>query len=226
MICDNVFTDPVIAKCGHTFCRRCVMNMPPGEKCPLHQTALSRNVIPNLSVVEQIAELHIYCKHGLKAVPDRVGTFTRDPDGCTHTMKLGERVEHEEQCLFEPTVYAFMSRASSSPGRPGHRVVAWPGHSPHPLLTPHAHAHRDATLLPFSCSLLPSSSSSPLPPTIFPFCRRRCTNSDECGAILRRDLEQHLAECPRTKCPQSFRGCTVSLRRLCHASSGKEGEGW
>jgi len=83
------------------------------EKCPLHQSTLSKNVIPNLSVVEQIAELHIYCRHGLRPVAadgaagggGSARTFyERDPSGCSHTMKIGVREEHEEQCMFEPTV--------------------------------------------------------------------------------------------------------------------------
>ena len=50
MKCGHVFTDPVIANCGHTFCRACVMTAPPGEVCPAHSSPLGKQVIPNLNV--------------------------------------------------------------------------------------------------------------------------------------------------------------------------------
>eukprot|EP00051_Salpingoeca_urceolata_P027745 m.483093 g.483093 ORF g.483093 m.483093 type:complete len:741 (-) comp22779_c0_seq1:113-2335(-) len=104
MICEQVFSDPVIAKCGHTFCRMCVMNTPPGGVCPMHQQSLSKNnVISNLTVVEQINELDVYCKYGLKqATEGEPGGYERDPDGCTHVVRLGDRRHHESTCPYAP----------------------------------------------------------------------------------------------------------------------------
>lgn len=103
MVCERVFTDPVIAKCGHTFCRRCVLNMPPGEACPVHKTPLSKNnIIPNLAVCDQISELMIRCKYGCRQVPGVVGQFETDPAGCGKAVKLCDRRAHESVCEFAP----------------------------------------------------------------------------------------------------------------------------
>eukprot|EP00047_Mylnosiga_fluctuans_P004167 m.233044 g.233044 ORF g.233044 m.233044 type:complete len:697 (+) comp12450_c0_seq1:87-2177(+) len=105
MVCERVFTDPVIAKCGHTFCRLCVLNMPAGDVCPVHKIQLSKsNIISNLAVSEQINELMIRCKYGCRPVVDAasVGCFEIDPNGCQKSIKLSERKQHEAACEFAP----------------------------------------------------------------------------------------------------------------------------
>ncbi|KAK2142968.1 hypothetical protein LSH36_891g01006 [Paralvinella palmiformis] len=81
-LCNKVFRDPVIVSCGHTFCRRCV-TMREKEICPVDKVALTI-VVSNLAVAEQINELFVHCRYGLRL--------------CEETG------EHEENCKYSPTV--------------------------------------------------------------------------------------------------------------------------
>ncbi|KAJ3601190.1 hypothetical protein NHX12_032163 [Muraenolepis orangiensis] len=112
-LCCNVFKDPVITTCGHTFCRRCALN---SDKCPV-DTAKLTVVVNNIAVAEQIGELLIHCKYGWKP-----GAYEVDPLGCPFTIKLTSRMEHEVSCDYRPV------RCPNNPSCP-------------PLLTKHLEAH-------------------------------------------------------------------------------------
>ncbi|XP_074660670.1 E3 ubiquitin-protein ligase TRAF7-like [Tubulanus polymorphus] len=99
-LCNQVFTDPVITSCGHTFCRRCVDSRPDGS-CPVDHNKL-QVVVTNLAVSEQIGELLIRCKYGCATKTDETG-FEVDPGGCPKAIKLASRREHEEVCGYAPT---------------------------------------------------------------------------------------------------------------------------
>uniref|UniRef100_A0A7N5ZV67 E3 ubiquitin-protein ligase TRAF7 n=1 Tax=Anabas testudineus TaxID=64144 RepID=A0A7N5ZV67_ANATE len=85
-LCCNVFKDPVITTCGHTFCRRCALT---SDKCPVDAAKLTV-VVNNIAVAEQIGELFIHCAYEV------------DPLGCPFTIKLSTRKEHEASCDYRP----------------------------------------------------------------------------------------------------------------------------
>lgn len=98
-LCCNVFKDPVITTCGHTFCRRCALK---SEKCPVDNAKLTV-VVNNIAVAEQIGELFIHCRHGCHAAgTGKPGVFEVDPRGCPFTVKLSARKDHESSCDYRP----------------------------------------------------------------------------------------------------------------------------
>ena len=131
MLCKKTFQDPVSAKCGHTFCQTCLVNLPRGTHCPdkahekkgiMVQISLHRHqsLIPNLTVQASLDELEIHCQHGTRvkaghgrSVSDHDAGASGadadpdehevDPEGCPAVIKLGERHEHEATCDYAPT---------------------------------------------------------------------------------------------------------------------------
>lgn len=91
------FASAVIAKCGHTFCRDCIMQT---SRCPIDQTPVrADDLIPNLAVSGQINDLLIHCKYGIKLVN---GEWVPDTEGCPQKIKYGQRGDHEDKCDFAP----------------------------------------------------------------------------------------------------------------------------
>uniref|UniRef100_A0A8C3A0J3 E3 ubiquitin-protein ligase TRAF7 n=1 Tax=Cyclopterus lumpus TaxID=8103 RepID=A0A8C3A0J3_CYCLU len=119
-LCCNVFKDPVITTCGHTFCRRCALT---SDKCPVDAAKLTV-VVNNIAVAEQIGELFIHCKYGCRAtaMAGKPGAYEVDPLGCPFTIKLSTRKEHEASCDYRPV------RCPNNPSCP-------------PLLTMNLEAH-------------------------------------------------------------------------------------
>jgi hypothetical protein len=76
-LCNQIYHDPHITSCGHTFCRRCASG--DTEVCPLDSTKLSL-LVRNLAVAEEVGELLIHCQYGCRA-GEHQGTFEVDPNG-------------------------------------------------------------------------------------------------------------------------------------------------
>ncbi len=94
------FNLPVIAKCGHTFCRACITQQGKPLQCPLDRIALrTEDLIPNLAVSQQINDLLVYCKYGTK---DDGGDVIVDPEGCPVKLRYSNKVEHEATCDYAP----------------------------------------------------------------------------------------------------------------------------
>ncbi|ELU10500.1 hypothetical protein CAPTEDRAFT_116521 [Capitella teleta] len=119
LLCNKVFTEPVIVSCGHSFCRRCVLDRI-NEPCPVDRMNLSV-VVANIAVAEQIGELFIHCMHGLRLGNDD-STHEVDPDGCPVTIRMSQRHEHESKCE-----YAFVS-CPNNPACPSIRKKDLPNH--------------------------------------------------------------------------------------------------
>lgn len=104
LMCQSIFQDPVIAKCGHTFCRKCVMDLPQGGTCPSSShrgIVLPKNqLISNITIVEELADMDIRCKFGITPAADDEGGFVANPDGCQDIIKMGDRATHEGVCPY------------------------------------------------------------------------------------------------------------------------------
>eukprot|EP01114_Cavostelium_apophysatum_P006392 TRINITY_DN1767_c0_g2_i1.p1 TRINITY_DN1767_c0_g2~~TRINITY_DN1767_c0_g2_i1.p1 ORF type:complete len:704 (+),score=172.37 TRINITY_DN1767_c0_g2_i1:218-2113(+) len=102
----GLFTLPVIAKCGHTFCRTCITRWIESgsqqiNECPLDKTVFKADDIPhlinNIVVADSIQGLKVYCKYGCKK---EGGRWIKDEGGCSQIVRLAKRKEHEEQCPY------------------------------------------------------------------------------------------------------------------------------
>ena len=113
-VCKCVFQEPIISvKCGHTFCRSCIEDLIKGGlRCPLDaQTCDSGQLVLNRAIMGQLADLQIYCCHGLHIVQSghpvtsgRPGIsgqdYEQDPDGCPEVITIGDRTKHEDSCRY------------------------------------------------------------------------------------------------------------------------------
>ena len=118
-LCNKTFKEPVVAKCGDTFCKACLINLPRGGQCLEHNMPISLNrhasIIPNLHVQRSLETLEIYCQYGTKqrkgngrSISDNDGAhaahldnameYEADPEGCPTVIKLGDRHSHEAGC--------------------------------------------------------------------------------------------------------------------------------
>eukprot|EP01112_Ceratiomyxa_fruticulosa_P018091 TRINITY_DN5741_c0_g1_i1.p1 TRINITY_DN5741_c0_g1~~TRINITY_DN5741_c0_g1_i1.p1 ORF type:complete len:592 (-),score=68.93 TRINITY_DN5741_c0_g1_i1:129-1904(-) len=100
----DLFKNPVICKCGHTFCRQCIVQKNLTD-CPLDKTPLRvDDLIPNLAVHGQISDILIHCRYGTKHATENgtEGEWLVDPDGCPAHIRLGNRGEHEDRCEYAP----------------------------------------------------------------------------------------------------------------------------
>ncbi|CAB3989876.1 E3 ubiquitin- ligase TRAF7 isoform X1 [Paramuricea clavata] len=100
MICSDVFHDPVITSCGHSFCRSCVL-LRKLEHCPVDNSSLVV-VVSNLAVLEQIGELLVHCKYGCMPSATEEGKYEVNSAGCPVKVKLNSRHEHEQTCQYAP----------------------------------------------------------------------------------------------------------------------------
>lgn len=108
-VCKRIFEEPIISvKCGHTFCRQCIEDLiSAGNRCPLDGHACdSGQLVLNLAIMGQLADLKIYCCHGLKPTSSHTHIesgcheYERDPNGCPQEISMGQRKEHEDSCQF------------------------------------------------------------------------------------------------------------------------------
>ncbi|XP_046580638.1 LOW QUALITY PROTEIN: E3 ubiquitin-protein ligase TRAF7-like [Haliotis rubra] len=93
------FKDPVIASCGHTYCRKCIDGNT-DVICPVDSQKLSI-MVSNIAVSEQIGEMYIHCKYGCKLAEDDQ-TYIVDPTRCPVTVKINTRSDHEADCDYMP----------------------------------------------------------------------------------------------------------------------------
>lgn len=112
-VCRRIFEEPIISvKCGHTFCRQCIEDLVrAGNMCPLDgQACDSGKLVLNLAIMGQLADLKIYCCHGLIPLdPSLISShsdaggaerYESDPNGCPLKICIGQRKEHEDNCQF------------------------------------------------------------------------------------------------------------------------------
>ncbi|XP_048759557.1 uncharacterized protein LOC125669151 [Ostrea edulis] len=94
-LCNNVYKDPVMVTCGHSYCKKCVTRQSEGV-CPIDNQGIAV-VVANIAVSEQIGEMYIHCRHGCRLSEDG-HSYEVDPTRCQATVKVSCRTEHEESC--------------------------------------------------------------------------------------------------------------------------------
>ncbi|KAJ8048100.1 E3 ubiquitin-protein ligase TRAF7 [Holothuria leucospilota] len=100
LLCKNVFRDPVITECGHTYCKQCATSKH-FSNCPVDNNNLSWTIHKNILVRELVEELVIHCRYGCKLSDDKSGNkYEVDPDGCPCTFPMKDRSKHESHCGF------------------------------------------------------------------------------------------------------------------------------
>ncbi|EDV28456.1 uncharacterized protein TRIADDRAFT_19665, partial [Trichoplax adhaerens] len=101
LLCQRIMKEPVVASCGHTFCKRCIETSVLGnERCPSDNNTLCA-VAANLAVSEQIGELVVHCSYGCRQ-DSQTGCLVVDEEGCPATVKLKEKKNHENSCRYAP----------------------------------------------------------------------------------------------------------------------------
>ena len=94
----GVLQDPVVAKCGHSFCRTCLHADEPRpeeeevleQECPICTAMLSGPFFPNHVLVAVIGHLKVHCPSYLAS----------SRSGCRVVVPLGELSLHLETCTF------------------------------------------------------------------------------------------------------------------------------
>lgn len=93
-------TPVILATCGHTFCRSCITkHLEKESSCPVDKVSVPTNVnlVPNLAVEGQIADLLVHCRFGLRRKHKK---WMVDKKGCPEQLRLSQREEHETTCTF------------------------------------------------------------------------------------------------------------------------------
>jgi len=100
----GVMRDPVIAKCGHSFCRQCISKkISTIGKCPVDEINLGDSDLwPNLALAEQIGDLQVYCKYHKPNPRNKSETNGFTNEGCKAILKLKDRAKHEMECDYSP----------------------------------------------------------------------------------------------------------------------------
>lgn len=94
-VCRKIYREPVISRCGHTFCRQCAFS---SSHCPVDNVHCdTTQLVVNRLVVGQVEDLKIHCCYGIL---QKHGDTIVDPSGCPETISFGNRKEHEDTCQY------------------------------------------------------------------------------------------------------------------------------
>lgn len=88
VICRDIFDDPVRLQCGHTFCKRCIVEWAKMKSgCPICRSYFDVNEMQrDLVGFNMVNELEVYCCNA----------------GCPWKSSLQNLKEHLKQCYFDP----------------------------------------------------------------------------------------------------------------------------
>eukprot|EP00761_Pharyngomonas_kirbyi_P000371 gb/GECH01000371.1/.p1 GENE.gb/GECH01000371.1/~~gb/GECH01000371.1/.p1 ORF type:complete len:446 (+),score=85.80 gb/GECH01000371.1/:1-1338(+) len=118
-ICTQVFNNPVILSCGHTFCRGCIEDWLRHERsCPNCRASIpNTKLTPNLGLRDTVNALQVQCPHGFDGGPcgwtGEYGDLNKHLQtcrfvkelcfhpGCSETMYRSELRQHTENCPYK-----------------------------------------------------------------------------------------------------------------------------
>ncbi|KAI9478632.1 MAG: hypothetical protein EXX96DRAFT_483040 [Benjaminiella poitrasii] len=104
-ICQNPFIDPVISRCGHTFCKYCISQaLEASQVCPIDRTPLTKNEFePAAKIIcNMVNELQVYCPHheqGCPHIGQRQFILSHVMNDCEYTITPCELEECKELLL-------------------------------------------------------------------------------------------------------------------------------
>lgn len=88
-ICSEVFTEPVLPGCGHTFCKKCIETwIKVNFACPICRERIDKKKLGVNRIAKlAVEDLEVICLN----------------KGCSWTGKYESLKRHEKDCLFNPT---------------------------------------------------------------------------------------------------------------------------
>ncbi|KAL7318161.1 hypothetical protein PS15m_004419 [Mucor circinelloides] len=104
-ICQNPFIDPVISRCGHTFCQHCIFQaIEASPVCPIDRASLGKDDFePAAKIIcNMVNELSVYCpryEQGCPHVGQRQFIESHLKNDCEYTMAPCELEECKELLL-------------------------------------------------------------------------------------------------------------------------------
>ena len=104
-ICLELFTDPLITACGHTFCSRCLFDIQStSAACAVCREPVDMDELsPNLLAKSLVGEQRVHCRYGCTWT-DEVGWVVDADNGCEEILQLGSREAHEVDCEYQPVL--------------------------------------------------------------------------------------------------------------------------
>ena len=96
---NHLLNDPVIRRCGHTFCRSCVAS---ASTCPVDNTSLEGDKdISNVALAELVGRVLVYCRYGVREVD---GKLEPCQNMCEAQILHSEKEDHEKSCGYRPVI--------------------------------------------------------------------------------------------------------------------------
>ena len=93
-VCTDVFTEPIVLACGHSFCRSCAAKwftnpsrLCPAARCPASANSKPASLPAAFSLKGVVESLLQYCPYGVRRSEE--GELIPDPHGCGCTAQLG-----------------------------------------------------------------------------------------------------------------------------------------
>eukprot|EP00026_Physarum_polycephalum_P007211 Phypoly_transcript_07268.p1 GENE.Phypoly_transcript_07268~~Phypoly_transcript_07268.p1 ORF type:complete len:356 (+),score=81.40 Phypoly_transcript_07268:350-1417(+) len=107
-ICQELFHEPMIVSCFHSFCNKCLQNWKTKKTdCPLCRSNIT-STQKHILLTELIEELEVHCKYGVKESSNnnvRFGVigehFSVVPNSCTVRATIKSIDAHEKECPFQ-----------------------------------------------------------------------------------------------------------------------------
>eukprot|EP00899_Mesostigma_viride_P029005 jgi/Mesvir1/928/Mv17486-RA.1 len=99
-ICWELFQSPVVVRCGHSFCRACVLEeLPRSGRCPLDMRPIdAESLQPDLELSGKVGNLKVHCTHA--CVLTERGWEVDAESGCPEVVRFGLRHVHEQSCEY------------------------------------------------------------------------------------------------------------------------------
>eukprot|EP00002_Diphylleia_rotans_P036414 TRINITY_DN800_c0_g2_i3.p1 TRINITY_DN800_c0_g2~~TRINITY_DN800_c0_g2_i3.p1 ORF type:complete len:334 (-),score=75.64 TRINITY_DN800_c0_g2_i3:1241-2242(-) len=119
----DVYDDPVVLPCGHTFCAECVERFSQiRRECPIDRTNFHPlQLVPNRSIADQVDQLLVHCPNGVQTIYlEGFPILDADQNGCPHVTTLANLPHHLQTCDVE-SISPSSQTTSSTPRNRQHQ---------------------------------------------------------------------------------------------------------